>query len=106
MQVKVSGRHMGVSDAVKQYCTEKAGRLNRFYDRINAVEVVIEGQSGIHKVELIAHVDGTHSFVAKESRDDVYAAFDVVIEKLERQLRDHKEKLRNRKHAAPPEGGG
>lgn len=104
MQVTVSGRHMGISDAVRQYCTEKAGRLNRFYDRINAVEVVIEGHAGSHKVELIAHVDGTHSFVARESQSDVYAAFDIVIEKLERQLRDHKEKLRNRKHATPPDG--
>ena len=100
MQVTVSGRHMGVSEALKDYCQEKAERLVRFYDRIQSIEVVLDGKKGHHTAEMIVHTDGTQPFVASEAQDDVFAAVDLLLDKIERQLRRHKEKLRNRKH--PP----
>ncbi len=100
MQVKVSGRHMGVSDALKAYCEEKAERLVRFYDRIQSIEVIVDGNNGMHAVEVIAHVAGSDPCVATERQADAYAAVDLVVDKVEEQLRRHKEKVRNRKH--PP----
>ena len=98
MQVTVSGRHMGVSDALRDYCVEKAQKLLRFYDRIQKIEVILDGNHGEHTAEMIVHSDGTHPFVASEEREDIFAAVDVLIDKLERQISRHKEKLRNRKH--------
>lgn len=98
MQVRVTGRHMGVSEDVKVYCRDKADRLTRFYDRISQIEVVLDGNSGRHSAEMIVHAEGADPFVAKEQHDDLYAAVDLVLEKVEGQLRRHKEKHRNRKH--------
>jgi putative sigma-54 modulation protein len=102
MQVTVSGRHMGVSDALKEYCERKAQRLVRFYDRIQAIEVILDGKQGQHTAEIIVHTGGTQPFVASERQEDVYAAMDLLLDKIERQLRRHKEKLRNRKHPPRP----
>lgn len=104
MQVTVSGRHMGVSEALKQYCREKAQRLARFYDRIQSIEVILDGHDGSHTAEMIVHSDGTPPFVASEEQEDIYAAVDLLLDKIERQIRRHKERLRNRKH--PPKAPG
>lgn len=100
MQITVSGRHMGVSEALKEYCREKSERLVRFFDRIQLIEVVLDGINGQHSAEMIVHSEGTQPFVASERHEDAYAAVDLMLDKIERQIRRHKEKLRNRKH--PP----
>jgi putative sigma-54 modulation protein len=103
MQVTVSGRHMGVSDSVRGYCEDKVSRLPRFYDRIRSVELILDGHEGHHSAEIIVHLDGTHPFVASEEHDDLHAAVDLLLDKIERQIRRHKERVRNRKH--PPRTG-
>ena len=100
MRVIVSGRHMGLSEPLKEYCESKAERLVRFYDRIQSIEVVLDGHSGKHTAEMIVHSEGTEPFVAREEREDVYAAIDLLLDKIEAQLRKHKEKHRNRKHTS------
>ncbi len=102
MQVKVSGRHMGVTEALKQYCEEKSLKLTRFYDRIQSIEVILDGKNGIHTAEMIVHTERTDPFVASEQNADPYAAMDLLVDKIERQLTRHKERVRNRKH--PPRG--
>jgi len=103
MQVTVSGRHMAVSDGLKQYCETKAEKLVRFYDRIQLIEVVLDGHNGQHSAEMIVHTEGTQPFVASEEQADAFAAIDLLMDKIERQIRRHKERLRNRKH--PPSQG-
>lgn len=101
MQVTVSGRHMGVSDDVKQYCVAKAERLSRFFDRIQSIEVILDGHDGEHTAEIIVHSDGAQPFVASNDHEDLYATVDLLMDKIERQIRRHKERVRNRKH--PPQ---
>ena len=108
MQVTVSGRHMGVSESLKEYCLEKAGKLTRYYDRIQSIEVILDGKNGQHSAEIIVHTDRTAPFVASEEQEDVYAAVDLLLDKIERQLTRHKERVRNHKRAPrstlePPE---
>lgn len=103
MQITVSGRHMAVSDRLKAHCEEKAEKLLRFFDRIQSIEVVLDGHNGRHFAETIVHAEGTPPFVASEEDDDAFAAIDLLMDKVERQIRRHKEKLRNRKH--PPRSG-
>lgn len=102
MKVIVSGRHMSVSEDVKNYCIEKAEKLTRYYDRLRSIEVILDGHSGSHSVEMIVHADRTDPFIASQDQDDIFAAVDLVVDKLERQLTRHKERHRNRKHMARP----
>ncbi len=103
MQITVSGRHMAITDALRAYCEEKASHLLRFFDRIRTIEVILDGQTGSHKAEMIVHTDRAQPFVASEQNEDLHAAVDLLIDKLEAQLRRHKERIRNRKH--PPRAG-
>lgn len=100
MQIRISGRHMAVSESLKNYCNEKAGRLPRLLDRIRSVEVILDGKDGMHAAEMVVHADGADPFVASEEHADPFAAVDLLIDKIEEQLRRHKERHRNRKH--PP----
>lgn len=106
MQISVSGRHMSVGDSLRSYCEKKASRLARFYDRIQSIDVILDGNNGLHTAEMIVHSEGTQPFVASEEQEDAHAAIDLLVDKIERQLKRHKERLRNRKHppkkATPP----
>jgi putative sigma-54 modulation protein len=98
VQVSVVGRHVAVTEDVKDYAREKADKLPRFYDRIQHVEVILDRESDLFLVEMIAKAAGSQSFVAKESGPDIRACIDLIVEKIERQLKKHKERWRNRKH--------
>ncbi len=98
IRITVSGRHMDLSDALKSFVDEKAGKLNKFYDRAHSAEVVFERQGDNHRCEIIVKADHHMTFIAKEEHEDPYAAVDAAVKDLERQLNRHKEKYRNRKH--------
>ena len=102
MRIKVSGRHMDVSDALKDYINEKAGKLDRFYDRIQSVEVIFDQEGPKLNCELIATADHHQTFVAKEAHADAFACLDAAIKDVERQVTRHKERFRNRKHLTGP----
>lgn len=104
MVITVTGRHMGVTEALKEYCHKKAERLPRLLDRVQSVEIVLDGKEGVHTAEMLVHSAGTAPFVAREQHADPFAAVDLLIDKIEEQLRRYKEKHRNRKH--PPRGTG
>jgi ribosome hibernation promoting factor len=94
MQVKVTGRHMSVTDAMKSYADEKARKLVKFFDRIQEIRVILDFEGSRPTVECIVDVEHADDFVAHETHDDVYAAIDAVSDKLERQLRRHKEMIK------------
>ena len=98
MQVQVTGRHVKVTDDVRNYIQSKADKLPRFYDRIHEIEVVLDHESGQFTIEMIVRADRKHTFVARETGPDTFALIDLVVEKLERQVTKHKEKNRSHKH--------
>ena len=100
MEFKISGRHMDITDTMREYAQRKTERLHRYYDRIQEIEAVIEKSDRLFEVEVIVDVEHAQPIMAKETSEDPYAAIDAVADKLERRLTDHKEKLRNRKHIA------
>ena len=98
MNVKVTGRHVEVTDEVEQYILEKTSKLPRFYDRIHGIEVVLDHESEQFTAEMIVHADQKHTFVASETGPDTFGLIDVIVERVGRQLTRHKEKSRNHKH--------
>jgi putative sigma-54 modulation protein len=89
---------MELNQRLKDYIEEKSDRLSRFYDRIQKVDVVITMDSGVTSVEMIVTADRGHTFVAHDGGADAFGPIDSVVDKMERQLRRHKERHRNRKH--------
>src|ERR1700722_16394917 len=98
MTVTVASRHMDVTPPLKEYAEQKANKLNRYYDRIQGIEVVIDTGKDQARVEMIVSADHNDRFIAHHDDADAYACVDACVGKLERQLSDHKKKHRNRKH--------
>src|SRR5574340_1043558 len=98
MIVTVSSRHMEVSQALKTYAEQKAGKLEKYYDRIQEIEVVFDAGKDRTSVEMIVNAEHNNMFIAHHDQGDAYACIDGCVDKLERQLSEHKDKYRNRKH--------
>jgi len=99
--VTISSRHMDVSTALKEYAQRKSEKLHKYYDRIQEIEVVLDRNKDATKVEIIVNAEHRNMFVATHEGKDAYAGLDACIDKLERQLTEHKNKFRNRKHPGP-----
>lgn len=102
MQISVTGRHVEISDEVREYAQTKGGKLPRFYDRISSIEFILDHESDHLTAEVIVKADRTHEFVARETGPDPLTLIDVIVDKVERQLTKHKEKSHDRRHS----GGG
>ena len=98
MKVSVTARHAEVSDSVREYAKLKAGKLLRYFDRLQFVEVVLDREHQTWKAEMIATGGGKLAVVAQHTSEEIHAAIDVVVDKLERQLTREKEKRHNHKH--------
>ena len=99
MQILVTGRHVNVTEEIKGYAGKKAEKLPRFYDRVQAIEVILDHEGDDFTVDMIVTA-GRENFIAHEAGTDMFTLVDLVTYKLERQLRRHKERFRNRKHLA------
>jgi putative sigma-54 modulation protein len=101
--VTITSRHMEVSAALKAYAEQKTSKLTRYYDRIQEIEVVFDNAKDNAKdamrLEMIVSAEHRNMFIAHDNGADAYACIDGCIDKLERQLSDHKKKFRNRKHS-------
>ena len=101
MNITLSGRHLEITPAIRAYAEEKAGRLTKYYDLIQDINVILDGSADkSKKVEMVITAGHKDRFVASVEGEDLYGCIDQVIHKLERQLTDHKERFRNRKHTA------
>jgi ribosomal subunit interface protein len=84
---------------MRQHAQDKAGKLPKYYDSINKVEVIVDGsESSTPVVEVIATGEHSKIFVAKERGADVYACIDLAVHKVERQLTKKKGIERENKH--------
>lgn len=97
MQVIVKGRHVQVSDEVRDYINDKAPRLAKYYDRITEVEVILDHESEQFSADIIVRATPQQTFVAQATGPDTFSLIDGLLDKLERQLTKHKEKQRSHK---------
>lgn len=97
MQLNISGHHVDITDALRSYVSEKLSKLERHYDNMTNVHVVLSVEKLQNRAEATIHVSGGEIF-ADADCDDMYAAIDALTDKLDRQLIKHKEKVVNRHH--------
>lgn len=98
MQVNIAARHGQLSPATQAKIVEKAERLNKYFDRVSAINVTVdlEHRDQHHdaiKVELQVSAEHVEDFVATEVAAELFAALDSAIHKVEQQIRKHKEKM-------------
>jgi ribosome hibernation promoting factor len=94
MQLSITGHHIDVTESLNHYVTSKFAKLERHYDHITNVHVVLSVEKLIQKAEATVHTSGAELF-ADSISEDLYAAIDALIDKLDRQIVKHKEKTRH-----------
>ena len=94
MQLNLSGHHVELSPALRQYVTTKLKRLERHFDHVTNANVVLSVEKLSRRAEATVHVSGAQLF-ADAKDPDMYAAIDSLADKLDRQIKRHKEKLTN-----------
>lgn len=111
MQIKISTRHGHLNEESQKFIEQKAQKLLRFFERLTSIEVTVDLENTTKIVEFVVSAEHKHDFVARESHTDVRAAVDLVLDKLEKQLRKYKEKVQDHRRTpamgetrpAPPE---
>lgn len=98
MRIEVTGRHMDLTDAIKEQVVEKVERLPKYYNGVQEIDIVLEQvqSTGFH-VEIRVDSEKHDTFVARAEGGDMYGCLDACIDKMTRQLTDFKEKLKNTK---------
>ncbi|BDX05195.1 ribosome hibernation promoting factor [Planctobacterium marinum] len=94
MQINLSGHHVEITDSLRDYVDTKFTKLERHFDHINNVYVILNVEKLNQKAEATLHLDGGEVFATSEHKD-MYAAIDSLIDKLDRQVIKHKEKLKS-----------
>lgn len=93
MRLTISGHHVDVTEGLREHISKKLKRVQRHSNDIDHIEFVLIVERAEHKAEANLHLAGA-DFFASETRSDMYPAIDSVIEKLSRQISDHKRKHR------------
>ncbi|MDH3977648.1 MAG: ribosome-associated translation inhibitor RaiA [Gammaproteobacteria bacterium] len=92
MQVNLTGHHIEVTDSLKDYLNTKLNRIERHFDNVTDISCILSVEKLRHKAEAKINVSGGTLF-ADSVEEDMYAAIDSLIDKLDRQIVKHKEKL-------------
>ena len=106
MQIKISARHGHLSDELQDHIREKANKLLHYFQRIMMIEVTVDVKDDEKLVEFLVSAEHKHDFVASERNKDLLAAIDLVLAKLESQIRKYKEKVQNHHGRTPARGNG
>ena len=92
MQLSITGHHVEITAALRGYVHKKLGRIVRRFDHVIDTHFVLTVEKLLHKAEATLRVRG-ETIHALASEGDMYAAIDALADKLERRIRNHKEKI-------------
>ena len=95
MQINLSGHHIEITDPLRDFVNSKFAKLERHFEQINNVQVTLTVEKLKQIAEAKLNVNGGEIF-ANSEHDDMYSAIDLLMDKLDRQLIKHKEKLNSK----------
>ena len=96
MQVHVTARHFEMDPGLKQYVEDKVSHLSHYFDRVDEAHVVLEAEG--HRMIAGVTVHASRAVISSEQEaTDIRSAFDRAVDKVERQIRRYKDRLRRRK---------
>lgn len=99
MNLHMTGHHLEITPALRDYVTSKLTRINRHFDHVIDVNMIMSVEKLNQKVEANVHLSGKDIF-AESTDTDMYAAIDFLVDKLDRQIIKHKEKFQGNKHGS------
>lgn len=94
MQINITGHHVDITPALRAYVEEKLERLEKHFDNITNTHVILEIEKDRQKAEATIHVSRGQVYADSED-ENMYAAIDSLADKLDRQIKKHKEKLKD-----------
>jgi putative sigma-54 modulation protein len=97
VQIKISARHGHLNDETQQFIRDKAEKLPHLFERLTMIEVTVDLRGDEKHVEFVVQAEHKHQFVAHEQDANLLAAVDLVMAKIEGQLRRYKEKIQDRR---------
>jgi putative sigma-54 modulation protein len=105
MNLTISGHHLDVTPALHEYVTAKMDRISRHFDQVVDVKVLLsvekqKEKQGRQRAECNINVKGSSMF-AECAHADLYAAVDELVDKLDRQVVRHNDRVQDHHHAAP-----
>lgn len=100
MQLNVTGHHVEVTPSLRGYVAKKLERIGRHFDRVIDVHCVLTVEKLRQKAEATLHVSG-NAIHARATEEDMYAAIDLLADKLDRSIKKHKEKRANMRAVRP-----
>ena len=95
MQINLTGHHLEITDALRDYVHQRLERIERHCEQVNRVQVILSVEKLRHKAEATPYLAGSAIF-ADAIDENMYAAIDILSDKLDRQIKKHKEKLTGR----------
>ncbi|MFK8013709.1 MAG: ribosome-associated translation inhibitor RaiA [Marinicellaceae bacterium] len=95
MQIDITGHQIDVTNSMRDYFNSKFERIKRHFDQVINVHAILSVEKLSHKAEATMHINGKTLF-AESTQDDLYAAIDLLIDKLDKQVRRHKDKITNK----------
>jgi putative sigma-54 modulation protein len=101
VQVRISTRHGSLSEETQSKIRAKVEKLTRLFERLTAIEVTVDLERRDEpSVDVRVSAEHRHDFVASIRSNDLLGSIDLVMHKLEQQLRKYKEKIQDR-HRTP-----
>ena len=97
MNLNLTGNHVEITSAMRDYVTSKINKITRHFDHVIDVSVILSVEKHKQKAEANVHVKGKDIFVEADG-DNMYASIDSLIDKLDRQVLKHKEKNLERRN--------
>ena len=94
MQLTISGQKVEITDPLRDYASEKIGRIEKHFDHVTTTNIVLHVEKNRHLAEATIHAAGA-TLHANAEGGDMYAAIDSLADKLDRQVIRHKEKTTN-----------
>ena len=95
MNLNMTGHHLEITPSIRDYVSSKMIRINRHFDHVIDVNMILSVEKLRQKIEANVHLSGKDIFVESEN-PDMYAAIDLLVDKLDRQIIKHKEKVKNK----------
>src|SRR5688572_24949239 len=93
MELHMTARHLKLTPAIADYAQKKLEKAKKYFGALIWAQVILDVEKNRHIAEFVIHAAG-HTFAAKQESADLYAAIDLASDKLDEQLRRHKERRR------------
>lgn len=92
--INITGRHIKLTEPLSEYAHSKLDKITRHFDHLTSIDLVLSVEKLVQTAEATVNIPG-HKLFASSDGEDLYAAIDGLIDKLDRQVIKHKEKMKN-----------